>query len=438
MPKEPIKSVILFALVVSSAILTYMVWSYQPEFSEIETNIDPVSNIGASEPISFNQVMRAYQLVRVEGNDIQGTIQEEAVVGIREYISETEIEDINVYNSLDSLETETNEDEEEEFLIVDYPSDMPAKSLFQVLEFTYEGELPDYNFSRIIVDLAGENVRFSLINEDLDRVAVAPTNLDSEYLKSLLEDHEEHFEQYSGVITNQQTSNNKTAIYGPSEPGDRPVEHFLSSTISANLVNDILFMEDGYTTEQNEQVYVYEGMSNIAQYNSEAYDYTYTDLDESLTGEGNPHQVINRSFSFLNSHSGLNNRHMLFNYNEEENESVYRSTMNGYLVFSEGVSDDISVKYGQNSVYEYNRPLLRVNAEVPEEGEQELVPLENVRYQIALNEELDLQNVSNITIGYNMSFSEDQTELNVIRYTPEWYVKYDGDWFRFDEGGLEE
>lgn len=437
MHRETLKSIILFILVISSAILTYMVWSYQPEFSEMETSIDTAPNIGATEEVSFNQMMRAYQLVRVDDSNIAGTIQEDVIVSIREYISDTEVEEINVYNNMNRLDAVTKDDGSEDFLIVDYPSNMPVKSLMQVLGFNYDGTLPDYEFGRIIVDIGEDNVDFYLINDELDRVAIAETNLDSEYLISILDDYEDSFEPYSGVITNQQTSNSKTAIYGPSDPGELPVERFLSSQINAELMNSILFSNDDYTSEQSDQVYVFEGDQDIAQYNNDTYGYTYTDLDEALTGDYDSHQTIQKSFTFLNSHTGLSNRNILFDYNSDENQTIYRTTMDGHIVFSETMNNIISVKYGQNSVYEYSRPLLRINAKVPGEEDKELMPLENVRYQIALNEDLDLQKVSRITIGYNMSFSSEQAELNVVQYVPEWYVEYDGEWFRFDEGGLE-
>ena len=127
---------------------------------------------------------------------------------------------------------------------------------------------------------------------------------------------------------------------------------------------------------------------------------------------------------------------MLFDYEEESNESIYRFTMNGYVVFSDEMQNIISVKYGNNAVYEYERPQLHIDAHVPGDQTKELTTLENVRYQIALNEELDLQKVSKITIGYNMGFAESQTELNLLEFTPEWYVKYDGEWMHFDEGSL--
>nr|WP_255695422.1 two-component system activity regulator YycH [Salinicoccus sp. ID82-1] len=434
--RETIKSIILFVLVVSSAILTYMVWSYQPEFSQIDTSIESTSNTGQGEPLPFDSVMRAYQLIWVDGENARGTIEEEAVVGVREFLDGTRIRDINVYNNMNRLNPTVKEDGSEEFLIVDYPSEMPAKSLFQILGFEYEETLPDYKFDRIVVDIASPQVVFYMLNESLDRVAVAETDIESDYLLSIVNDYEGSFEDYTGIITNQQTANNKTAIYGPDAPGEVSVMRFLSTQISIDNMNDILFMEDDVSVSQNENVYVYEAENGLATYNTDTYNYVYTNLNESLSSERDPHRTIQRSFNFLNSHIGLAPEHILFDYEEEGNQSTYRYTLNGYAVFSDEIATTVTTKYGSNALFEYERPLLYINAQVPSEEAEELARLEDVRYEIALNDELDLQKVSKITIGYNMRFSEEQTELNLVNFTPEWYVKYDGEWLRYNEGGL--
>ncbi|MXQ51615.1 hypothetical protein GQ671_10110 [Salinicoccus hispanicus] len=437
MYRETVKSIILFTLVVSSAILTYMVWSYQPEFSQIDTSIESTSNTGQGEPLPFESVMRAYQLIWVNGEEARGTIDEDAVVGVREFLDGTRITDINVYNNMNRLDPTVKEDGSEEFLIVDYPSEMPAKSLFQILGFEYEETLPDYKFDRIVVDIASPQVTFFMLNEALDRVAVAQTDMESDYLLSIVNDYEDSFEDYTGLITNQQTANNKTAIYGPDAPGEVSVMSFLSAQISIDTINDILFMEDEVSVSQNENVYVYEAENGLATYNTDTYNYVYTNLNESLSSERDPHQTIQRSFNFLNSHIGLAPEHILFDYEEEGNQSIYRYTLNGYAVFSDEIAMTISTKYGSNALFEYERPLLYINAQVPSEETEKLARIEDVRYEIALNEALDLQKVSKITIGYNLRFSEEQTELNLVNFTPEWYVKYDGEWLRYNEGGLQ-
>src|SRR5699024_11119442 len=128
MNKEDIKSVALFFRVVTRAVLTLTVWSYQPEYPSLDTNTERRSNVGPGEPVSFSSIMRAYQLVWVDDTDIEGTTEAEAVVGIREYIDGTEITDINVYNSISRLTLSIDDEDGEEYLIDDYAYDMPTKA----------------------------------------------------------------------------------------------------------------------------------------------------------------------------------------------------------------------------------------------------------------------------------------------------------------------
>ena len=72
-----IRSFILLILVAVSAVLTYQVWSYEPEFSEIDTTLEGTNNVGQNERVSFEEVMSTYQMVRVNGEEIKGTTNPE-------------------------------------------------------------------------------------------------------------------------------------------------------------------------------------------------------------------------------------------------------------------------------------------------------------------------------------------------------------------------
>jgi Uncharacterized protein conserved in bacteria len=343
---------------------------------------------------------------------------------------------MNVYNSLNRLNVRGEESNEEEFLIIDYFSDVPSKSLFQTLGLSHDSTLPDFSFDRIVVDMKEGNVVFNLIDENRSRVAVVETDIAADFLKGHVESYSDTFEAYTPIITNQQTSNNKTAIYGPSSPGEINTERFMITQVNTDVMNRILFLDSPMESPSQGDVAIYEDENHIATYNTETYEYTYTNLNESTASSGNNHRTIQDIYYFLNSHNGLSQNNVLFDYTASENAATFRSTLNGRVVFSEGLSTAITVKYGANSVYEYTRPLIQTNAKVSDEEEVELLDIENVRYQIALHDNFDLQKVSKIVLGYDMTYADEETDLEFIDYTPQWYVKYDGAWMKFNEGGL--
>lgn len=436
MYKEWGKSIILVVFVLTSATLSYLVWSYEPEFSQIDTSIEGTTSIGQGERVSFEQVMSTYQLVWINGEDIRGTTDPAALIGIREHLAGSNVTSMNVYNSINRLDVRTDENNEEEFLLVDYYSDVPSKTLFQMLGLVHEGTLPDFEFDRIVVDMKEGNVIFNLIDESRSRVAVVTTDISADFLRGTVADYDDTFENYTAIITNQQTSNNMTAIYGPSSTEPIDVERFMIGQINIDVINRILFLNRPVESEPAGGVSIYEGPANIATYNPETYQYNYTNLNEQMSSSDNHHRTIQDIYYFLNSHNGLSQSNVLFDYDVSENQATFRSTLNGRVIFSDEISTAVSVKYGENAVYEYNRPLIRTSAKVSDEEAIELLSLENVRYQIALHDNFDLQKVSKIVLGYNMTYADDNTDLEFIDYTPEWYVKYDGEWMRFNEGGL--
>ena len=437
MYKEWLKSILLIVIVASSAVLTYFVWSYEPEFSQIDTTIEGTTNIGQGENVSFEQVMSTYQLVWIQGeNNTRGTTDPRTLIGLRKNLEGSNITSMNVYNSLNRLNVRGEENNEEEFLIIDYFSDVPSKSLFQTLGLSHDSTLSDFSFDRIVVDMKEGNVVFNLIDENRSRVAVVETDIAADFLKGHVESYSDTFEAYTPIITNQQTSNNKTAIYGPSSPGEINTERFMITQVNTDVMNRILFLDSPMESPSQGDVAIYEDENHIATYNTETYEYTYTNLNESTASSGNNHRTIQDIYYFLNSHNGLSQNNVLFDYTASENAATFRSTLNGRVVFSEGLSTAITVKYGANSVYEYTRPLIQTNAKVSDEEEVELLDIENIRYQIALHGNFDLQKVSKIVLGYDMTYADEETDLEFIDYTPQWYVKYDGAWMKFNEGGL--
>ena len=114
MYKEWLKSILLIVLVASSAVLTYLVWSYEPEFSQIDTSLEGTTNISQGERVTFEKVMSTYQLVWIQGeNNTRGTTDPRALIGIREHLDGSNVTSMNVYNSINRLNVRGEESGEE-------------------------------------------------------------------------------------------------------------------------------------------------------------------------------------------------------------------------------------------------------------------------------------------------------------------------------------
>ena len=321
-------------------------------------------------------------------------------------------------------------------MIVDYLSELPARSLFSILGFEIGPEMIEYNFDRVLIDLNKEFVVFNLLNGDRTNYVSYETDIKTSDLRNVLDKNMKTFEDYSAIITNDLTSNRMTAIYGPSVPGRKKVQQFIPSTISVNALNESLFLNEKVTARKEDNFTIYESDTGLATYSSKTYGYSYTNLKETRDNDRSPHRTIEKSFVFLNGHMGLSSRYILFSYDLDKDEVTYRQTLDDYIVFSDEIATEIRIASGKSTIVEYDRPMIQTNAVLPTDESMELADIELVRYNIASNPNLDLTKVSKLIVAYDMHFTKDQTELNTIEYTPAWYVLYDGEWRKFEGGAM--
>src|SRR5699024_12373169 len=102
----------------------------------------------------------------------------------------------------------------------------------------------------------------------------------------------------------QQSSNNNTTMYEPSSPYENNIERFMITQDNTDYMNSILFLDSKMESPTQGDVAIYEDENHIATYNTETYEYTYTNLNESTASSGNNHRTIQDIYYFLNSHNG--------------------------------------------------------------------------------------------------------------------------------------
>lgn len=436
MSKEHLKTIALVILVISSCVLTYKTWSYEPEFRKVDTTLTTAPSTAQGEQVEFKTTMRTFQIIRVKDDKSIGTMDQGTLVGMRQFLEGSKIDLSGNPEKINNLKLSPSETTEENFMIVDYLSELPARSLFSILGFEIGPEMIEYNFDRVLIDLNKEFVVFNLVNGDRTNFVSYETDIKTSDLRNVLDKNMKTFEDYSAIITNDLTSNRMTAIYGPSVPGRKKVQQFIPSTISVNVLNESLFLNEKVTARKEDDFTIYESDTGLATYSSKTYGYSYTNLKETRDNDRSPHRTIEKSFVFLNGHMGLSSRYILFSYDLDKDEVTYRQTLDDYIVFSDEIATEIRIASGKSTIVEYDRPMIQTNAVLPTDESMELADIELVRYNIASNPNLDLTKVSKLIVAYDMHFTKDQTELNTIEYTPAWYVLYDGEWRKFEGGAM--
>ena len=433
MNKEHVKTVVLTLLVIISCILTYKSWSYTAEFETIDTTLSPSPMASQGEDVTFGDVIRAYQVVYATEQEEIGTVDKDVIAEIGKLFNEKEVQFLNHPESINQLKADALI-EGSEMLLIDYYSEIPARTFFTMLKSEIDENFVDFQFDRVFLELHDNYVVFNFFNSE--RTMFIPYRIDvsKDEVIQIINRNSDKFTDYSMVITNEATSNRLTAIYGPKSPGKKTVHQFIPSTISVSAMNETLFTQSNIEQKQTKDITVYEADTEIATYTSSNYQYTFMNLKGSDVNELSPYRSIEKSFIFLNGHMGLTSRYTLLEYDSDDNLVVYRPLINNYIVFSDEIMSEIYVKIGKTTITEYSRPMIQLNANIPSDLSVTLEDIEKVRYQIVLHEDYELSKVSKIIIAYDLKHNTDQSELNVVEYTPSWYILYDGEWIKYDIG----
>lgn len=437
MIKDILKGLFLFVLVVSSLVLTVLVWRYETDFSEIETSLSALPNTGYGEQVAFSQIIRPYQYVLIDGNEVNGTQDISAMnTALNTELSSSEVESLQMDTDLSSVDHVISDIDAQHFLILDFMTDIPVKTFLAAYGIDYEGFNPRGNLNRAIIDLQDNEAELYLIDKSNQNTTFVNVEINSSAIIDILSSEQTSFERFSSIITNSSNASRLTSIYSPSAPASMNREMFISSMMSVEQLNQVMFLYNDYSSSNQNGITVYENDQVATYYNNETFRYLYQNKHEEESSSMNDHVTIRKNFDFLNSHRSMNSASIIFDYNSDNSELVLRESIDGKLVFSDEINNTTVVRDGIDEIYEFQRMQLRMSTQIPSQDSVELPNIETVRYDIANSDDLSLQFVTNFVLGYNMRFSEEQSELNLVTFTPSWFILYDGEWMRYEEGGL--
>ncbi|MFC3899864.1 YycH family regulatory protein [Aliicoccus persicus] len=437
MIKNILKSLFLFLLVISSLVLTVLVWRYERDFSEVETSLTALPNTGYGEQVEFSQIIRPYQYVLIDGNEVNGTQDISAMnTALNTELSSSEVESLQMDTDLSSVDHVISDIDAQHFLILDFMTDIPVKTFLAAYGIDYEGFDPRGNLNRAIIDLQDNEAELYLIDKSNQNTTFVNVEINSSAIIDILSSEQTSFERFSSIITNSSNASRLTSIYSPSAPASMNREMFISSMMSVEQLNQVMFLYNDYSSSNQNGITVYENDQVATYYNNETFRYLYQNKHEEESSSMNDHVTIRKNFDFLNSHRSMNSASIIFDYNSDNSELVLRESIDGKLVFSDEINNTTVVRDGIDEIYEFQRMQLRMSTQIPSQDSVELPNIETVRYDIANSDDLSLQFVTNFVLGYNMRFSEEQSELNLVTFTPSWFILYDGEWMRYEEGGL--
>ncbi|ARJ50876.1 YycH family regulatory protein [Staphylococcus lutrae] len=440
--RELIKSIILALLVLLSIVLTVMIWNFSPDLTDADSTHtkEDTEAIGTRYDKSLNQVITPLQLVEVDNEHIKGKPAGKEVNVMMTAFQKhriTEVEDIQ-NDEVVLLRHLSNH-----FLVLDYPTDIPLSMyLNDVIEMP--AKVPtNFNFDRLILDLDNtQHIVLYAMQSNHQRAIKLVTNLSAQNIQERIQKMK-GFEPYTDIVTNRRAINKATYLYTLKKSKDLKSYRTIFNRINVEDLNAILFDNTPIVRTTNSGNTTYNNNTGVVNYNANRETYDYTNLSEDEHSTRNMNVSLPRAFDFINKHGGFTDDFRLFRADRDQGELTYQMFLNGRPIFYPNQLNEIRVIWGERGLYEYSRGLLKTNVTIDNGEKPEALPdAEEVRAALASQSTLDFSKVSQMVVGYRMSPLKGEEETIEIQegsqFIPTWYVKYDNEWYEYDDGELKQ
>lgn len=213
--KEHTKSIILVLLVLMSIVLTYMVWNFSPDLS----NIDNTDNSKSDKPKPLTKPMTAemegtitpFQIVHSRDDKSQGTVASGAVLD--KMIQPLKNQEVKSVSHLKREHNLVIPELSNDFIVLDFTYDLPLSTyLSQVLDI--DAKVPNnFNFDRLLIDQDHNNhVVLYAISKDRHEVVKLKTTMKGNNVDKAFKSIEPDMQPYTEIITNKDTIDKATRV----------------------------------------------------------------------------------------------------------------------------------------------------------------------------------------------------------------------------------
>ncbi len=434
---ENIKSVLLTLLVVTSLVLTWSLWRYQPNLGEIEkTKFIQDVNIGMKkEPKSlilpqkvlFHRNDRHYGAV--DGGTQNGINMTIIMNKIRQW-NFNEFRDITMSVRKEYLDFLHEQDGVE----VIFPSEIPIETLKGIINIE-DDEIRSVTFDRILIPARQsqqENPVAYFISYRNHIVYEAKLNNFSyqEFNREIFQ-IAPRYQQYFAY---------KTDLYHSFFlPVDRVKANritYYSVRLEGRDFKDALFTDPTYVKQDFQET----GGESYSDGTRELFIASSGDymryINPSTESDGrvkSSPEMIQESIDFVNDHSGWTDSYQFTEWDSSSQSAIFRLHINGLPVYNYSGLSEMVLTWGTGLFDIYKRPMFKLRLTIDSESSQVELPSGQALVDILKrNPSYNPLKVEDIKIGYEMIKDRSSARVTV---EPIWCIKYEGIWQKivFDE-----
>jgi regulatory protein YycH of two-component signal transduction system YycFG len=437
MTYENVKSVILTILVITSAVLTWNIWTYQPNFDTMDkSNYTKEVVIGVKREV--NKVIKPDRILFHHQDAHYGTVSNANIEKIIRELSTWNFYEIkNITNQIDHLPDFVHTEGNVEII---FPDVVPIE-LYKTVLSIEDRNLPKFEFNRIVIDVENKEredgfvyfVRYG--TEEEQQVYVSHVN--SAHLREFNQNFYKESKQYPHYFEYKAT--NYRSIFLPEQETKMTKYKYYSYNLNSEKFIEALF-NDPRSVQKNvgsgKEEYI--GESSMMMLDNDMKMLSFVNPQEESDELKRPEDLLQRSIDFVNNHGGWTDSFRYAGMDELNQKVVFRLyDLEGHPVFNENGLSEIELICGQNDIYRYFRPNFGLDVPLNNDEVSEVV-LESGQEALEFlqkSEGFKPEKLQDMMIGYRISIDK-QSSRHLV-FTPYWYYKYDNAWGRIvkDEVG---
>lgn len=433
---EIIKSWILTILVLVSILLTWNLWTYQPNYDTME-NSNYVAEVTLSEKQEVQKIVRPDQVMFHVKDQHYGTNNAADLEKMIKVLGRWAFYDVKKYtDNVENIKELTHGSGHAEII---FPGEVPIELYRSVLNI--EGKkIPSFNFNRIIINVENsekENGIVYFVSTESQQVYIS--HISSANLSEFNREFYKNAARYPRYFAFDATE--KRTIFLPEDETEMTTYNYLPVTLNSEEFKEALFSDPSFVQKsivpQGEE-YTNGSSKMTVNYDSNLLRYVNpTGEDNYLTSS---YDLVKKSIDFVNEHGGWTDPYRFVSKNEYNRSVTFRLySLDGYPVFNERGISEISEVWGRDEINIYLRPNISLELPLMTEmkkmtrpsGHDALKFLQSKKnFKPALLEEL--------TLGYRME--RDLEENKLILLEPAWFYRYDKTWGQItmeDLGGFQ-
>lgn len=416
---EQIKSVVLTLLVILSILLTFSIWTYKPNYPNIEES--QVEQITVGKQKELLQVIKPYRVLATKDNALTGTISPVRINEIMNTISHLRATELKfVQNNLPEEKINSLIQTNERITLF-FPAEVPINTLRSILEFN-QNELPEVSFKYIVIDLSKYQqtriLQLLFISGENRTLYSTDVAINDEYYNSTFKGIYEQGSPYKAI-----ERKDRLSLYVPADPVELSQYTYIVDEVSPETFKEVLFKDPNIVKKNIESATSSKYTDGMAFMTSETNAKTINYVNPSSEGIVNmkASKLIQNSFDFINEHGGLNGDFRYVYRNIPKQITEYQLFLQGVPVYSNITSTRISTTWGDNQIFRYRRPYFRLGMDITSETHQ-LPSGEKIVESLK-----SLNAVDEILVGYYLVQND-----NELLYTlePSWFVIHNGSWTR--------